>query len=151
LQVIDFTATQCPPCQMIKPIFEALSKEHTHLNFIKVDVDEKVQEITQSYSIKTMPTFVFMKGGKEVHRLEGANPAALKSAIVQFGQSPSSGAFSSQGHTLSDKGQTLSGSSSSVPSTHDVSNSLITTWSNLNPQAKVLIALCAAYAFFLMI
>ncbi|KAJ8588407.1 thioredoxin-like protein, partial [Rhizopogon salebrosus TDB-379] len=58
--VIDFTATWCPPCQMIKPIFEALSKEHTHVNFIKVDVDE-AQEIAQSYSIKAMSVFFLVK------------------------------------------------------------------------------------------
>jgi thiol-disulfide isomerase/thioredoxin len=60
-QVIDFTATWCPPCQMIKPIFEKLSTEHTDVNFIKVDVDE-AQDIAQQYSIKAMSVFFLVKG-----------------------------------------------------------------------------------------
>ncbi|KAG2129382.1 hypothetical protein BD769DRAFT_1456298, partial [Suillus cothurnatus] len=90
-----------------------------------------------------MPTFIFLVGDKEVHRIRGANPAALKSTIAQHANPASSGAFSGQGQTLSGKG----GSSSSAP-TYNVSNSLTTTWSNMNPQAKVLIVLCVAYVYF---
>ncbi|KAG1811878.1 uncharacterized protein BJ212DRAFT_1373804 [Suillus subaureus] len=93
-----------------------------------------------------MPTFVFLVGKEEVHRIRGANPPALKSTVTQYAQPASSGAFSGQGRTLSGK----SGSSSSAP-TYNVSNSLTTRWSNMNPQVKVLIVLCAAYVFFWLV
>ncbi|OJA19142.1 hypothetical protein AZE42_02166 [Rhizopogon vesiculosus] len=145
ITIIDFTATWCGPCKQIKPIFEQLAKEHTKLNFVKVDIDQ-ASDVAAEFAIRSVPTFVFLKGEEEQARFSGADQNKLKSTIIQFIGHESSGAFSGQGRTLS-------GSSSSVPSTHNdnVSNSLTTTWSNLNPQAKVLIALCAAYAFFWLI
>ena len=37
--IIDFTATWCPPCQMIGPKFEAMAGEDDGMVFRKVDVD----------------------------------------------------------------------------------------------------------------
>jgi thioredoxin 1 len=40
--IIDFTATWCPPCQMIKPIFEQLAEKYQgKAILVKVDVDER--------------------------------------------------------------------------------------------------------------
>jgi len=38
-KIFYFTATWCPPCRMIAPIFEKLAKEHQGVDFCKVDVD----------------------------------------------------------------------------------------------------------------
>ncbi|KAG2060060.1 thioredoxin-like protein [Suillus hirtellus] len=146
LTVIDFTASWCPPCQAIKPVFEGLANDNAHVNFVKVDLSEGTNELATLYSVTAMPTFIFLVGDEEVHRIRGANPAGLKSAVAQHAKSASSGAFSGQGQTLSGKG----GSSSSA-STYNASNSLTAAWSNTSPQAKVLIALCAAYVFFWLI
>ncbi|KAG2144129.1 thioredoxin-domain-containing protein [Suillus bovinus] len=144
LTVIDFTASWCPPCQAIKPIFEGLANENDSVNFVKVDLSEGTNELATEYSVTAMPTFIFLVGKEEVHRIRGANPSALKSTVAQYAKPASSGGFSGQGRTLSGKG------GSSAP-THNVSNSLTTVWSNTSPQAKVLIALCAAYVFFWLI
>ncbi|KAG1771937.1 thioredoxin-like protein [Suillus placidus] len=146
LTVIDFTASWCPPCQAIKPIFEDLAKQNDNVNFLKVDLSEGSNELASDYSVTAMPTFVFLVGTEEVHRIRGANPTALKSTVAQFAQPASSGAFSGQGRTLSGKG----GSSPST-FTYNASNSLTATWSNMNPQVKVLIVLCSAYVFFWLI
>ncbi|XP_075264529.1 thioredoxin-like [Convolutriloba macropyga] len=45
--IVDFTASWCPPCRMIAPKFEEMSKQFTSIKFIKVDVDEN-QVFTQT-------------------------------------------------------------------------------------------------------
>lgn len=70
--VIDFFATWCGPCKRIAPMYEELSKKFTKVTFLKVDVDES-EEIASKFCIQSLPTFVFLKNGVEVHRIEGAD------------------------------------------------------------------------------
>ncbi|KAK0098047.1 hypothetical protein PV326_011582 [Microctonus aethiopoides] len=65
LVVIDFFATWCGPCKIIAPQFEELSKKHSSVIFLKVDVDEN-DEISATYEVSSMPTFVFIKKGEVV-------------------------------------------------------------------------------------
>merc|ERR1712093_586196 len=37
--VVDFAASWCGPCKRIAPVYEALSDEHTGIEFLQVDVD----------------------------------------------------------------------------------------------------------------
>lgn len=81
LVVVDFFATWCGPCKVIAPVLDKFAKEYPSAKFIKVDVDDFGQ-IAQEYEISSMPTVVFLKGGKVVTKVIGANPAALKQAIA---------------------------------------------------------------------
>ena len=57
LCVIDFTATWCPPCQMIKPKFHALADELAgKADLCSLDVDAN-KEASQAAGITCMPTF----------------------------------------------------------------------------------------------
>ncbi|HJX05761.1 MAG TPA: thioredoxin [Candidatus Nanoarchaeia archaeon] len=68
--VVDFYADWCGPCQMMKPIFEKVGKEIKGVNFFKVNVDN-CQEAAASYDVRSIPTLVFLKDGKEVDRVMG--------------------------------------------------------------------------------
>lgn len=68
--VVDFYADWCGPCQMMKPIFEKIGKEIKGVNFFKVNVDE-CPETANLYGIRSIPTILFMKNGKEVDRVLG--------------------------------------------------------------------------------
>ena len=57
LTVVDFTATWCPPCQMIKPKFHAFAEElGDAVNMCSCDVDENA-EASEAAGITCMPTF----------------------------------------------------------------------------------------------
>ncbi|XP_031847142.1 thioredoxin-T [Nomia melanderi] len=80
LVVIDFFAVWCFPCKMIAPRVEELANEMPDVIFLKVDIEE-CEDITEKYNITSMPTFVFIKGGKVVETFSGANFDKLKSTV----------------------------------------------------------------------
>ncbi len=76
LSVIDFWAEWCGPCRAIGPVIEELSKEyHGKVNVGKVNVDTNPQ-ISMNYGITSIPAILFVKGGKVVDKLVGAQPKA---------------------------------------------------------------------------
>ena len=77
LVVVDFTATWCPPCQRIKPVFHALPNEFPEITFVQVDVDENADAAGKA-GVQCMPTFKFYKDGAEVDKLEGASEEQLR-------------------------------------------------------------------------
>eukprot|EP00299_Pterocystis_sp_00344_P018683 c9321_g1_i2.p1 GENE.c9321_g1_i2~~c9321_g1_i2.p1 ORF type:complete len:155 (-),score=33.05 c9321_g1_i2:82-546(-) len=111
LVVIDFTASWCGPCQSIAPVFEQLSNEFSHVTFVKVDVDAN-RETAASCQIKAMPTFQFYKDGHMIHSLTGANPSALREAVIKF--QGDKWAIAGEGHRLSNAPQSASNASQSA-------------------------------------
>jgi thioredoxin 1 len=77
--IIDFWAEWCGPCHALKPMFEDLSKDHKKIRFAKVNVDEN-PEIALEFSVRGIPTVVFLKKGEEVDRVIGVLP---KEAFVE--------------------------------------------------------------------
>jgi len=80
LIVVDFTAKWCGPCKRIAPVFSALSEKYSDVLFYKVDVDE-CEDIAQDYKIRAMPTFMAMKFGQPLGKLEGADEGRLEELI----------------------------------------------------------------------
>ncbi len=74
--VIDFSATWCGPCQRVGPIYAGLEHTFPSITFLKVDVDD-AEELSAAYSIQSLPTFVFLRNGVEIHRIEGADINAV--------------------------------------------------------------------------
>ena len=70
--IIDFWAVWCSPCMMFAPVFEKIQKEHYQdFIFVKVNVDE-VSSIAQDYRITGIPTTLFIKNDKVIHKVVGA-------------------------------------------------------------------------------
>jgi len=67
-KILYFTASWCPPCKAIGPVFETLSKKHTTLSFVKIDVDN-LPDTALDYGIRSVPTFVFINGQKAISQV----------------------------------------------------------------------------------
>merc|ERR1712187_521885 len=85
---VDFTASWCPPCKMIKPIYEELAEEHKDkpkVKFVKIDVDEN-DKVAAEYKIRSMPTFKVFKNGREVEEdgFGGASVEKLKDLVTKY-------------------------------------------------------------------
>ncbi|XP_006650741.1 thioredoxin H2-2 [Oryza brachyantha] len=83
LIVIDFSASWCGPCRFIEPAFKDMANRLTGAVFLKIDVDE-LQEVARQWKVEAMPTFVLIKGGKEVSRVVGAKKDELERKINMF-------------------------------------------------------------------
>jgi len=73
LIVLRYTAQWCSPCRAIAPIFDKLSEKYSD-NVImgKVDVDEN-PNLSIEYGITNIPAVLFIKNGKVLEKLVGAN------------------------------------------------------------------------------
>ena len=70
--VVDFWAAWCGPCKMMAPVFSQVSSEMaTSMRFAKVDT-ENSQDIATRYNIRSIPTMILFKNGKEMDRIAGA-------------------------------------------------------------------------------
>jgi thioredoxin 2 len=70
--LIDFWATWCGPCQSFAPVFaEAARQFEPRLRLAKVDTDAQPQ-LSQRFAIRSIPTLILLKGGREIARQSGA-------------------------------------------------------------------------------
>src|ERR1700733_4196609 len=74
LSVVDFWAEWCGPCRAIGPVIEELSTQYAgKVNIGKVNVDHN-PDVSVNYGITSIPAILFIKGGKVVDKLVGAQP-----------------------------------------------------------------------------
>ncbi len=72
--VVDFFADWCGPCKMMAPAFAAAAKKFSlTARFAKVN-SEKEQGLAARYNIRSIPTIIIFKRGREVDRVSGALP-----------------------------------------------------------------------------
>ena len=64
-KVLYFTATWCPPCKKIAPVFEKMSEEFVATTFVKIDIDDH-RELAERYRISSVPTFKAFVGSTQV-------------------------------------------------------------------------------------
>ena len=72
--IVDFTASWCPPCKRIGPIFEGMAPQYAgRMHFKKVDVDANA-DAKNFAEIAAMPTFRIYKDGVQIEdHLRGAD------------------------------------------------------------------------------
>lgn len=68
--LIDFWASWCGPCQMMGPVFEELDSEFNDVDFAKCSTEDS-EKVAQEQGIRSIPTLVMYKNGKEVDRFSG--------------------------------------------------------------------------------
>jgi len=74
--VVDFWAAWCGPCRAMAPAFERVAAEmEPAARFAKLDTDA-AQDVAARYGIRSIPTLMVFRDGREVARQAGAMDAA---------------------------------------------------------------------------
>lgn len=83
--VVYFTASWCPPCKQISPVYDKLSERHDKggLGFAKVDIDKNDQAAFE-YEIQAVPTFIFFDGKEIKERFTGADVGQLETLVGKY-------------------------------------------------------------------
>ena len=83
--IVDFTASWCPPCKMLAPVFEGVAQKYEgKAQFFKCDIDEN-QDAPGRYGVQKIPNVMFFKDGQVVNQHVGyLNETALAEKVDEI-------------------------------------------------------------------
>jgi len=69
--LVDFWAEWCAPCKMMAPVLNDVANElngNSHVGKLNI---EQYQSMAQQFNVRSIPTLILFKNGKEVKRFVG--------------------------------------------------------------------------------
>lgn len=82
MEILDFYADWCGPCQMMKPVVAEFEKAHPDIRIQPINIDEE-EELAEKYGVSSIPCLVFMKDEKEIDRIVGVTSIKKMEKILE--------------------------------------------------------------------
>jgi thiol-disulfide isomerase/thioredoxin len=80
---VQFSASWCGNCRIMKPKFKKLSTENENIPFVMVDA-EKFPESRKLATVDNLPTFASFKGGQFVNQVQTNKFEVLKDFVDEI-------------------------------------------------------------------
>lgn len=81
--LVDFWAPWCGPCRMMAPVLDRIAAQYAaRLRVAKVNTDEQ-QQLAARFGIRSIPTLILFREGRELARQSGALDAASLSRWLE--------------------------------------------------------------------
>lgn len=80
--LVDFNASWCGPCRMLRPILDEISDEINDYKIVSINIDEE-EELASKYGVFSIPCLVVFKNGKEVKRSIGLVPKDIVEGLME--------------------------------------------------------------------
>jgi len=72
--LVDFWAGWCGPCQMMAPVLDGVAGQRSDFQIVKLDTEADPANAAR-FGIRSIPTLVLLRQGRELGRMSGAVPA----------------------------------------------------------------------------
>ncbi len=81
--VVDFWASWCGPCSLVRPIIASLKNEFKgRVDVWEVNADD-APDLMRTYGVMSIPTLIVFESGREVERYVGARPAGFYTYVFK--------------------------------------------------------------------
>ncbi len=81
--VVDFWAPWCGPCKMMAPAFNEAARKFAGSAVLAKLNTEDVPSVGATYNIRSIPTLIVFRGGREVARQSGAMDAGNLQRFIE--------------------------------------------------------------------
>ena len=79
--IVQFSASRCMPCKMLKPKVENVAAETSDVTFIYCDI-EATNDFSQKMGIMSVPTMISYHDGEVVSKSVGGDEASVRNLVA---------------------------------------------------------------------
>ncbi|TFK50255.1 glutaredoxin [Heliocybe sulcata] len=81
ISLINFWAPWAAPCAQMNEVVLELSRKYSELLVLQVEAEEQ-QDITESFEVEAVPSFIILRGHTLLGRISGADASGLTTSIA---------------------------------------------------------------------